>query len=137
MSNLMNPLDDPFTQEIIGMIKDRLVDGKLPCAVAFDIADIKQISGHTIGDIANLIGIKINKCQLGLFGHSPEKKTVKVLNRVKPILKEAVQTMGYNNVIKCLDVWMIGRRLGIDKLHVSGACETFGIKIKECQLGAF
>ncbi len=48
-------------------MKASLVNGKLPCAVAFKIAAKNKVSTRTIGDIANKLKIKISSCQLGCF----------------------------------------------------------------------
>ena len=48
-------------------IKKSLVDGKLPCAVAFKIAEEMGVSPRKIGDKANEIKVKIASCQLGCF----------------------------------------------------------------------
>jgi hypothetical protein len=48
-------------------IQDSLVDGKLPCAVAFNIAKKLNVSPKEVGDTANRINIKIKNCQLGCF----------------------------------------------------------------------
>ena len=48
-------------------IQDSLVDGKLPCAVAFSIAKKLKVSPRQVGDTANKSNIKINSCQLGCF----------------------------------------------------------------------
>ncbi len=44
-----------------------LVDGKLPCAVAFQIAKKLKVSPRQVGDTANRLKIKIASCQLGCF----------------------------------------------------------------------
>ena len=48
-------------------IQDSLVDGKLPCAVAFSIAKKLKVSPRQVGDTANKLNIKIKSCQLGCF----------------------------------------------------------------------
>lgn len=48
-------------------IKSSLVNGKLPCAVAFKIAKKFKVSPKDIGDAANRLKIKISACQLGCF----------------------------------------------------------------------
>ena len=48
-------------------LKASLVNGKLPCAVAFQIAAKHKVGTSTIGDLANRLEIKITKCQLGCF----------------------------------------------------------------------
>ena len=44
-----------------------LVDGRLPCAVAFRIAKKLKVSPRQVGDAANRLNIKISSCQLGCF----------------------------------------------------------------------
>ena len=48
-------------------IKSSLVDGRLPCAVAFKIAKELKVSPHDVGDTANRLSVKIGGCQLGCF----------------------------------------------------------------------
>ena len=48
-------------------IKASLVDGRLPCAVAFGIAKKLKVSPRQVGDAANELQIKIATCQLGCF----------------------------------------------------------------------
>ena len=48
-------------------IQASLVDGKLPCAVAFKIAKKLKVSPRQVGDTANRLNIKIMNCQLGCF----------------------------------------------------------------------
>jgi len=44
-----------------------LVNGKLPCAVAFKIARKLKVSPRQVGNAANRLNIKISSCQLGCF----------------------------------------------------------------------
>ncbi len=48
-------------------IRGSLVDGRLPCAVAFKISENQGVGRRTVGDMANKLNIKIAKCQLGCF----------------------------------------------------------------------
>ena len=48
-------------------IKSSLVDGRLPCAVAFKIAKELKVSPREVGDAANRLSIKLSSCQLGCF----------------------------------------------------------------------
>jgi hypothetical protein len=124
-------------QNFLEHIKTRLQSGKLPCAVAFDIAEQNQISMHTIGQVVNTEDIRLSKCQLGLFGYPPDNKIIEPLNSIKPELKQVIQSTQKNNEIKCAEIWEIARNLGYRKLHVSCACESLKLKIRGCQLGAF
>jgi hypothetical protein len=44
-----------------------LVDGKLPCALAFKIAKKLKVTPRQVGETANKLNIKIVNCQLGCF----------------------------------------------------------------------
>jgi hypothetical protein len=48
-------------------IKSSLINGKLPCAVAFKIAKKLKVAPKDVGDAANELKIKISSCQLGCF----------------------------------------------------------------------
>ncbi len=48
-------------------LKASLVEGKLPCAVAFRIAKKLKVAPKEVGDAANELKIKISSCQLGCF----------------------------------------------------------------------
>jgi len=53
--------------ELEKKIKSSLVDGKLPCAVAFKIAKELKVSPRDVGEAANRSSVKISRCQLGCF----------------------------------------------------------------------
>ncbi len=48
-------------------LKASLVNGKLPCAVAFQIARKLKVTPRQVGDMANRPNIRIANCQLGCF----------------------------------------------------------------------
>jgi hypothetical protein len=124
-------------QNLLDIIQERLQSGKLPCAVAFDIAQKNNSSMQSIGQIVNAENIRFSKCQLGLFGYSPKNKIIKPIDSVEPELERAINDTKKDNVIQCAQIWKISKKLGMKKLHVSCACETLKLKIKGCQLGAF
>ncbi len=47
--------------------KSSLVEGKLPCAIAFKIAKELKVSPNEVGEAANQLSVKISSCQLGCF----------------------------------------------------------------------
>ena len=56
------------TDEILeNELKASLVDGRLPCAVAFEIGRKLKVSPRKVGDMANKLNVKISGCQLGCF----------------------------------------------------------------------
>jgi hypothetical protein len=124
-------------EEIDKSLLQRAENGELPCAIAFDIVEKLKISPATVGACADRLKIRLIKCQLGLFGYQPEKKRLKPGAEVKAGLKSAIETELVNDRLPCASAWKIAENLGIAKMEVSNACETLGVKIKPCQLGAF
>ena len=122
-------------------IKDEILkrskDEKVPCMVAFEIAEALQILPHEVGKTADLMNFKLTKCQLGLFGYLPQKKIVKPQNSIKEDLKDAISQSLNQGRLSCQRAWEIASRFNISKMAVSRACETMGVKIRDCQLGAF
>ncbi len=53
--------------ELETKIKSSLVNGKLPCAVAFGIAKELKVGPRDVGEAANRLSVKICNCQLGCF----------------------------------------------------------------------
>lgn len=49
------------------IISEAAVDGKLPCAKAFKLAEEHGVSLADIGKTANEVKVKIGHCQLGCF----------------------------------------------------------------------
>ena len=110
---------------------------KIPCAVAFEIAKALQVSPDAVGKTADLMNFKLTKCQLGLFGYQPKKKILKPQESLKKDVKDAVSDALVRGRLSCQHAWDISTRLQVSKMTVSGACEVMGVKIKDCQLGAF
>ncbi|MFA7462783.1 MAG: hypothetical protein WCY59_06555, partial [Anaerovoracaceae bacterium] len=84
-----------------------------------------------------LMETRLTRCQLGLFGYTPESRIIKPADAVAPDLEEAIRGALLNGKISCLASWEIAKRFGIARMDVACACETLRIKITSCQLGAF
>ena len=125
---------DPAVKE---KIEKSARNGEVACAVAFQIADALGISPADVGKTLDLLELKLNKCQLGLFGYKPDKKAVKPKQPENRQMEEAVRNALVDGKLACRDAWSIARRFNVPKMTVSSACEALGIKIKPCQLGAF
>ncbi len=113
------------------------VDQKLACAAAFEIAAKLNVSPISVGRTLDRIDCRITHCQLGLFGHHPEKKIVTPEKEIELVLKTAIEAAAEDGRLSCLMAWNIAARFHIPKIKVSNACEGLGLKIKPCQLGAF
>jgi hypothetical protein len=90
-----------------------------------------------VGKSADLLNLRLNKCQLGLFGYQPNKKIVNPREEADRELKDAISGSLTEGKLTCKAAWDIASRLGVPKMTVSSACEAAGIKIAACQLGAF
>ena len=129
--------DEKPDTSIKNEILNRTKNEKIPCAVAFEISKVLQISPAKVGKTADLMNFKLTKCQLGLFGYQPNKKIVKPQDSINVDVKDAVIDALVQERLSCKQAWDIASRLQVSKMTVSGACETMGIKIKDCQIGAF
>lgn len=56
-----------MSKELEEKIAASLVNGKLPCAVAFKVAKEQKVSPKEVGETCNKLKIKIVSCQLGCF----------------------------------------------------------------------
>lgn len=128
-----NQPNPAITQEI----KARLRKGALACAVAFDIAGNLGCTPAEVGRTADLLHVRLVKCQLGLFGYKPQKKIIDARIPQEPALGEAIRDGLVDDRLPCKTAWHIAAQFGVPKMTVSSACEALGIKIKPCQLGAF
>ncbi len=118
-------------------LRKRCRTGELSCAEAFHFADQLGISPGVVGSYADQLKIRLTKCQLGLFGYAPEKKIVKPAAEVDDTLKAAIGGAMLDDRLPCAAALDIAAQAGVSKMAVSAVCETLGIKVKPCQLGAF
>jgi hypothetical protein len=132
-----HPQQEVVDPEIKNHIYQQSNDGKMSCAVAFEIAEEQNISPHKVGITIDLLDIRITKCQLGLFGYKPKKKLLKPSSLADPNIEDAISAALVNGRLSCSHAWAIATQFNVSKLIVSSTCEFLGIKINDCQLGAF
>jgi hypothetical protein len=123
--------------EIEKAIQQKAKNGKIPCAVVFDIVKDLKIEIGEIGPALDTMAVKLEKCQLGLFGYSPKKRIVEPAESVSKELEDAIRKAIKNERLSCKSAWRIADSLKLRKMQVSSACEALGIKLTSCQLGAF
>lgn len=127
-------LADP---NVAAALSERAQDGRIACTAAHEVATTFKIAPCEIGKTTDLLEYRITECQLGLFGHAPEKRTIKPAESVSEQLRVRLERDAVDGRIDCASCWMIAREFAIGKLTVSCACERIGLKVKRCQLGAF
>lgn len=118
-------------------IMKKAEDGKISCAAVFKIASDQGVSLSEAGKTLDLLGVKLTKCQLGLFGHSPQVRIVLPSERISPVLKSAIQDCLVEGRLPCANAWKIAKDLKIEKMELSCAAEAMKIRIKPCQLSVF
>ena len=128
-------------EKLLQAMQDRLEDGKLPCNHAFAIARILGVEPLTVGMAANEAGIRISRCQLGLFGYGPKAegkhKIVHAMDQVPERLAARLRAAAEGEAITCKAVWKAADGLAYRRIEASSAVEAMGLKVSRCQLGCF
>ena len=132
-----HPEGTEIDPKIKSALTSKLSDNRLSCAAAHALAAELSVSPSQIGVSIDLIEARIIKCQLGLFGYTPQKKITQAADSVSPELKTKLEASLVDNRITCLRCWEIAAELSLKKIDIAAACEALGIKVKPCQLGAF
>jgi hypothetical protein len=118
-------------------IKENSQKGSITCAAAHGLAKKLNLDPAKIGIGIDLLEYRIAKCQLGLFGYSPQKKIVKAARQVDPDLASEIRSKLIDDRLPCSAAWQLADRRGLSRLELAAACEALGIKVSPCQLGAF
>jgi hypothetical protein len=132
-----HPLGTPPDPDLAGALSEIAEDGRITCAAACGLADTLRVDPAELGKVADLLELRIIRCQLGLFGYEPEKRIVKPAEVVPYGLRERLEATVADGKISCASLWEIANELGLKKMDVSAACEHLKVKISPCKLGAF
>jgi hypothetical protein len=133
-----HPLDTKVDPAIMDRVAASLVNNCIACKTAHAIAQELDISPSQAGIAIDLQNGRIKACQLGLFGYGKGQKIVTQNGtEIKTELKSAIQNKLIDGRISCAAAWQIADAHGITRLELGRACECLGVKINQCQLGAF
>jgi hypothetical protein len=132
-----HPAGTTVNPQITKVVKERLTDGSITCADAHEIARTLNVPPAQVGIAIDLQEGRIIKCQLGLFGYGQGAKKVKAAKQVEPDVQKSIRNHAVDGRLACKDAWRLAREYGMPKLAMANACESLGIRIKPCQLGAF
>jgi len=127
-------------EQIAKAIREKSSGGELACAMGEKISKALKVDMSEVGITADLLEMKIKKCQLGLFGWGKKPnhgKDIHAADSVSVEMKRALEEVAENGVVTCAGLWVIADRLGVERKAVSAACETLRLKIRVCQFGAF
>lgn len=118
-------------------LKASLVDGKLPCAVAFQIAAKLKVSRRQVGEAANALRVRVVDCQLGCF--QVRKATHEDIRGIKvaEALAQKVQAAAADGFLPCPAAFKVAGKLKVAPKDVGDAATALKIRIVRCQLGCF
>jgi hypothetical protein len=132
-----HPAQTKVEPRLMQAVTKQLEKGSITCIKAHEIAQTLQAEPKQVGIAIDLQEGRIIKCQLGLFGYDKGQKKVKPADVVDSELRIAIEKALADGRLPCLDAWRIAEQRGLSRLALANACESLGIKIKPCQLGAF
>jgi len=129
-------------ESIAQAIRQVLVEEKLPCASAFVIAERLGVQPLQVGEEADVLRVRLSRCQLGLFGYGAKAegkhRRVAPMQEISRDLEQAINAaLGQDGNLSCSAAWHIADDLGVPKQSVADAAEGLGVRISRCQLGAF
>jgi hypothetical protein len=137
---LKHPPGTKPNEQIAKAIREKSPGGTLACGVGEKISKELKVDISEVGITADLLEMKIKKCQLGLFGWGEKPSHGKDIHgggSVSAEIKSALEAVAKNGVVTCAALWAIADRLGAERKAVSAACDSLRLKIRVCQLGAF
>ena len=111
--------------------------GRISCAAVFRIFAAQNVEASEAGKTVDQLNIKLVRCQLGLFGNSPEQGVLEPVEDVPHELVSAIRNHLVEGRLPCANAWKIAEELNLKRTDVGCAAETLNIRIKPCQLGAF
>jgi len=132
-----HPKGTTYDPALAAALRDRAEDGCITCSQAHELAEAFAVPPSEVGKTADLLELRITKCQMGLFGYSPEKRLVKPAEHVSQELRARIEAAAKDGRITCSACWAIAKDCGLGKMQISAACERMGLKVKDCQIGAF
>lgn len=118
-------------------VRERAQDGTLSCGAAFRIAEDLGVNPMQVGEAADALDVRLNRCQLGLFGYDGDERIVHPAESVSPELEVAIGEGLVVGRLPCAVAWALANRFDIRRLDVANAAEKLDLRIGQCQLGAF
>ena len=117
-------------------------DGTVSCATAIRLAESMKVKAEDVGRTLDALSVHLGKCQIGTFGYPGHAKgwgaggpdLDSEPDDLRPALLEAG---GPEKRISCLSLWNIAAGFRISRMSVGYAADRAGLKIIDCQLGAF
>jgi hypothetical protein len=123
-------------------IQSSLVEGHLPCLFALAIAHELGVSPLEVGHTANATGVRISRCQLGLFGYGPKSEGKSKIVQAMPQVPDDLATrlraaLNQAGHLTCAAAFAVAQEAQRPRLEIANAAQALDIHITACQLGCF
>jgi hypothetical protein len=118
-------------------LRASLVDGYLPCPVAFQIARKLEVSRRQVGDMANRMKVRITSCQLGCFQVEKATHDDLIGRQVNETLAAEIEVSRVDGKLPCAVAFDVAKKLKVTPKEVGDAATMQKAKISSCQLGCF
>ena len=126
-----------MSTELDEKINSCLVDNRLPCQVAFDIAEELKVSRREVGESANSLNVRIADCQLGFFQVLKATHDDLAGKEIDEKLADEITSSLVDGRLTCPIAFKIAGKLEVTPREVGDAATKQGIRVKNCQLGLF
>jgi hypothetical protein len=132
-----HPADISIDPAVAAAVSSNLDHHKITCAAAFAIAEKLSQAPMTVGTAIDLQEGRIVGCQLGLFGYGKRKKLLDHPQDVDEAIQRIIQAALTKDRLSCEKAWQIADSQSVPRLEIARLCESMGVRICQCQLGAF
>jgi len=126
-----------MSAELDEKINSCLVDNRLPCQVAFDIAKELKVNRREVGETANRLNVRIADCQLGFFQALKATHDDLAGKEIDANLADEITSSLVDGHLTCPVAFRIADKLKVTPKVVGDAATIKGIRVKNCQLGLF
>ena len=127
--------------ELKDRVREAANDDQLPCALAHKLTLEWKVTPEELGAVARELGIRITRCQMGLFGYGPKGtpsyRVVQAADHVPEGLSVEVQAALIDGRLPCRAAWELAGRHGLTYRQIGDVVEALGLKVKPCRLGQF
>ncbi len=135
--NKRKPVDFSPDKKICEIIQAESRDGKMSCPAVLKISEKLNISKSEAGYYVDYLGLRLAKCQIGLFGHGEKGKLIRMLEDPDENIKIQIESLLEGKSLSCENVFTIAKKQNVSQVTVGSVCQSIGVKIKKCQIGAF
>lgn len=132
-----HPADTVIDHTVMKAVALKMANHKIACKTAFAIAADLSVPPSTVGIAIDLNEGRIMACQLGLFGYGKNKKILDNPAKISNEVTNAINTALIDGCLPCEKAWQIAKDRALSRLEIARICESMGIRISRCQLGAF